>query len=320
MRVIVYGMGAVGGVIAAAVHRAGGEVIGIARGAMLEACREAGLRLQTPDLDEVVRVPVVAHPGEIEFRADDAILLCMKTQDTQPALEALRAAGVVEQPLFCVQNGVENERLALRMFANVHGVTVMMPATYLVAGSVAAYSTPRFGLFDIGRAPDGVDADDHALAAVLEAANFTGFVMPDVMTSKYGKLLMNLRNVMGAVFGPSDTYAGLGARVQAEAVAVLAAAGQVWMDVGTKETRHGAHLVADQIPGLDNPGGSTVQSVLRGKPVETDYLNGEIVLLGRLHGVPTPVNAAMVALAARVVREGLQPGAIKAADVAATLG
>ena len=33
--------------------------------------------------------------------------------------------------------------------------------------------------------------------------------------------------------------------------------------------------------------------------IETDYLNGEIVLLGRLHGVPTPVNALLQQLSAQ---------------------
>jgi ketopantoate reductase len=35
---------------------------------------------------------------------------------------------------------------------------------------------------------------------------------------------------------------------------------------------------------------STGQSLRRGTTIETDFLNGEIVLLGRLHGIPTPVN------------------------------
>ena len=39
-------------------------------------------------------------------------------------------------------------------------------------------------------------------------------------------------------------------------------------------------------------GGSSWQSLVRGTgTIETDFLNGEIVLLGRLHGIPTPVNA-----------------------------
>jgi 2-dehydropantoate 2-reductase len=44
--------------------------------------------------------------------------------------------------------------------------------------------------------------------------------------------------------------------------------------------------------------------------VETDYLNGEIVLLGRLHGVPTPANELMQRLMREAVRDGLKPGAM----------
>jgi ketopantoate reductase len=55
--------------------------------------------------------PCFADPTEIEIRSDDAILLTMKTQHTLAALERLRAAGVREQPIFCVQNGIANERL-----------------------------------------------------------------------------------------------------------------------------------------------------------------------------------------------------------------
>jgi 2-dehydropantoate 2-reductase len=39
--------------------------------------------------------------------------------------------------------------------------------------------------------------------------------------------------------------------------------------------------------------------------LETPYLNGEIVLLGRRHGVPTPVNEACCALAVEAVRDHL---------------
>ena len=42
MRFIIYGVGAIGGTFAAALARAGHEVIGIARGQMLEAIRKAG--------------------------------------------------------------------------------------------------------------------------------------------------------------------------------------------------------------------------------------------------------------------------------------
>jgi 2-dehydropantoate 2-reductase len=45
----------------------------------------------------------------------------MKTQDTGAALERLRAVGAADQPIFCVQNGVANERMALRLFRTCSG-------------------------------------------------------------------------------------------------------------------------------------------------------------------------------------------------------
>ena len=64
---------------------------------------------------------------------------------------------------------------------------------------------------------------------------------------------------------------------------------------------------------MARPGGSTTQSLARGTgSIETDWLNGEIVLLGRLHGVPTPANGYFLGLGARLVREGRGPGAVAA--------
>ena len=46
-----------------------------------------------------------------------------------------------------------------------------------------------------------------------------------------------------------------------------------------------------EVAGLTRGGGSSWQSLVRGTgSIEADYLNGEMCLLGRLHGVPTPVN------------------------------
>jgi 2-dehydropantoate 2-reductase len=55
-------------------------------------------------------------------------------------------------------------------------------------------------------------------------------------------------------------------------------------------------------------GGSTWQSMTRGGSLETDYLNGEISLLGALHGVPTPVNRMLQAVAAAAAKERRAPG------------
>src|SRR5262249_46578401 len=106
MRIIVYGVGAVGGTLAARLALSGAEVAGIARGKMLEAIRASGgLKLTTINGSETAKLMCFADPTEIEWRDDDAVLLTMKSQDTEGALERLRAAGVYRQPIVCAQNG-----------------------------------------------------------------------------------------------------------------------------------------------------------------------------------------------------------------------
>jgi 2-dehydropantoate 2-reductase len=63
-------------------------------------------------------------------------------------------------------------------------------------------------------------------------------------------------------------------------------------------------------------GGSTWQSLRRGTgDVEVDYLNGEISLLGRLHGVPTPANDLLRDTVWRLAAERAEPGSVAAADL-----
>ena len=72
------------------------------------------------------------------------------------------------------------------------------------------------------------------------------------------------------------------------------------------------------IDGRERAGSSTWQSLARGAgAIETDYLNGEIALLGRLHGVATPVNGALCELADRVARVRGEPGQCSPQDVLA---
>jgi 2-dehydropantoate 2-reductase len=319
MRIIVVGVGAVGGAIAAALEGKGIEVIGIARGRQLEAIKAGGLRLRSPVYDRVSRFECVSNPAEIAFQDDDMILLCVKTQDSEAALDQLRAAGVRKQPIFCVQNGVANERIALRRFANVHGVTVMLPASFTKPGEVAASCAPKFGVFDIGRYPHGRDADDARLVEAFDGSMIAGFENDDVMASKYSKLLFNLGNILQAAVGPDADTKPISERLRSEAKTVFAAAGirLAWGDAGDTDPARADLMRSGELPeDITLVGGSTAQSLARGAgSVETDYMNGEVSLLGRLHGVPTPLNDAMTDLGARLVNDNATPGAMTLDDL-----
>jgi 2-dehydropantoate 2-reductase len=77
-------------------------------------------------------------------------------------------------------------------------------------------------------------------------------------------------------------------------------------------------FVVKPIEGGTRSGGSTWQSLARGaSTLETDYLNGEIALLGRQHGVPTPINEALQRIAAEAARTGMKPGSMTSDELAA---
>ena len=311
MRYIVFGVGAIGGTIAASLDRIGESVVGIARGAMLDAVRADGLLLRTPGGEHRAHFPCHAGPADISFGPDDIILLTVKSQDTEAALRALRAAGATDLPVVCMQNGVANERMALRYFPTVYGATVMLPADYTVPGEVNCFGGPQLGLFDLGRYPSGTDATLETLATALRTAGFAAFVQPDVMRSKHGKLIENLGNVLDAALGKGSDFTALADAARDEARAVYRAAGIEWTEIDRNEPRRRGVFELHDIPGVSRTGSSSAQSLARGAgSIESDYLNGEIALLGRLHGVPVPINAGLARLGHRLIAEKLEPGSL----------
>ncbi len=321
MRTVVYGAGAIGGVLGARLHQNGREVVLVARGPHYEAMRDHGLRVETPVGHDIVDVPVVDTPGAVEWGGDDVVVLAMKTQDTADALRALIAAGAHGLPVACAQNGVENERMALRMGGAVYGICVMCPAAHLQPGVVQAFSLPSPGILDVGRYPAGSDPVAEALAEAFRAATFHAEARHDIMRWKYTKLLMNLGNAAEALCGPSARVSEITRMARAEGIAALGAAGIEFVsDEGFAE-RRGDLIRPQAIGGGPRPGGSSWQSLARGTGrIEADYLNGEVALLGRLHGVPTPANALLQRAAGEAARRRLPPGAMSADELLADLG
>ncbi|MEV7329173.1 2-dehydropantoate 2-reductase N-terminal domain-containing protein [Micromonospora sp. NPDC093244] len=316
MRYVIIGAGAVGGTIGARLAEAGRDVTLVARGTHLDAIRDRGLTLRQPDGDITVRLDAVDRPGDRPLPADTVLVLTVKSQDTAGALAAWVDAPVAgggtageRLPLVTAQNGVANERTALRLFADVHPVCVWLPATHLQPGVVVANGYPHPGMLHIGRYPDGADDTDRAVSADLTAAGFVAPVREDVLRWKYGKLLSNLGNGLQALLG-QDIPDALAERVRAEGVAVLAAAGIAHTSPQEEKAERGDLVGLRPVAGEARSGGSTWQSLARGTGrTEVDHLNGEVVLLGRLHGVPTPANAAVQRAVRRAVRERVGAGA-----------
>lgn len=320
MRYVIYGAGAVGGAIGGLLHVAGLESVLICRGAQLEAVRARGLEIRTPAGEIHSNVAAAGHPRELRFRPDDVVVLTMKSQDTQGALADLEAAGWGDLPIICCQNGVENERIAARRFERVYAMLVQLSTDYLTPGRVTVYSAPVYGVLDCGRYPHGTDGLIEQVASDLTAAGFSSRAIADVMRFKYQKLIVNLINGLSALTNePRSTplVREIFRALTAEAVACYEAAG---LDVAGRQEYEQVVISrwkTQEIPGERRYGTSTRQSLARGSPtIEVDHIHGEIVLLGKLYGVPTPINAGVRRLTQELARSGGPPGRYSAIELA----
>jgi 2-dehydropantoate 2-reductase len=247
------------------------------------------------------------------------VLLCVKSHQTAAALDDLAAHAPASTPVVSVQNGVANEQAVLRRFAATYAVCVMLPSGHLEPGVVAQKCHPTPGILDVGRFPTGVDDLAGTIARDLRRGGFESEPRPDIMAWKYRKLLRNLGNGVDAVCAPGDGVDELVRRATDEGELVLKAAGIPVVSAAADDERRGDILRSTTGPW--QPGGSTWQSVRRGSgSVEIDYLSGEIVLLGRLHGVPTPVNALLQQVTSGLARSGGEARSLAAADLLARLG
>jgi 2-dehydropantoate 2-reductase len=316
MRFVIYGAGGIGGVIGARLFENGHDVALIARGAHREAIEANGLRIDSVEGSRTLRIPVAGEPNALDLTGDDVVLLAMKGQDTAGALDALTTCAPADTAVVCAQNGVANERAALRMFANVYGMCVMCPTGHLEPGVVEAYSSPITGLLDVGKYPRGVDSTARTIAAALESSTFKSEPRDDIMRWKYQKLLMNLGNAIEAACGPAARGSDVARLALREALACFEAAGIDFVSRDEDIARRGNLLQMHDVGDRQRGGGSSWQSLARGTgTIETDYLNGEIVLLGRLHGVPTPVNAGVQQIARELAANGAPPGSMSVEEL-----
>ncbi|MBO2455558.1 ketopantoate reductase family protein [Actinomadura barringtoniae] len=349
MRYVIIGAGAIGGAIGGRLHLAGHDVVLVARGAHYAALRDKGLRLTTRDGVHELTIPVVDGPESIELTHDDVLILAVKTQAATAALDAWAARPVSKAeprravgagphpasgagprravgggataaevlPLICAQNGVESERIALRRFRRVYGMCVWLPATFLVPGEITTHSAPYTGALSVGRYPSGADETVERIAADLASANFLAPVRTDVMRWKYAKLVSNLANAVEAICGSGAGVEEqtLIARARAEAVAVLDKAGIERVPADEEQALRKGRVSFGPNDG-SRGGGSSWQDLRRGNgSIEVDYLTGEIVLLGRLHDVPTPVNETLQRVANEFARERRAPGSMTGAEL-----
>jgi len=285
MNIGVMGAGAVGCYYGALLAKAGHAVTLVGRPAFVERVVADGLRLETANADERVRV---AASSEAAALADAAIVLfSVKSADTEKAGAAIAPYLKPGATVFAFQNGVDNaERLETVLKRPVIPAVVYVATEIVSPGHVKHHGR---GEIIIGRS---AQTDD--IAQVFIAAGIPVTVSDQVKEALWGKLIINCAyNALSAVaqipYGPMIAVDGVPevmADLVFECVAVGRAAG-VAIDYPDLEA---VFSIARSMPGQYS---STAQDMARDKPTEIDYLNGYIVRKGRELGIPTPANRAL---------------------------
>ena len=337
-RYVIVGAGAIGGAVGGLLANEGTEVLLVARGDHGRAIIDKGLTLRCPDATFTVPAPTVTGPEDVRLRSDDVLVLATKTHQADAAINQWADVGVYDGdeligraadrlPILTALNGVASEEIALRYFDRVFGVCVWMPAVMIEPGEVIVRGAPLRGVFHISRYGAAVDAEADAELLKSVQADWTtagcNVVLPDdVMPWKYRKLISNLGNAFQALLGDNPGAEELSEAARTEARDVLEAARiQVTSDDEERAARQDAAQVKP-VPGTpEHLGGSSWQSLFRGSGnIETDYLNGEIALIGRRVGHPAPINSRITALARHAAHTGRRPGDVSADQLRTALG
>ena len=324
MRIIIYGAGAIGSVLGGHLFRNRYPVVFVGNASHMDAIKSHGLKLVTAEETFHLPVPVAKSASELApFTDDDIVMLCAKSQHTLRCLGQLKNAGAPDTlPIFCCQNSIWNEAIATRVFNKIYGVMLFVDAIFLSPGEVINPIFNRYGFIEIGCYPSGSDMLCKEVAQMLRRSGFAAIVNDSVMKSKGAKCLLNLSNALDAVTDGKGDLDAFENELRREATQVWSSAGIEWEDLELFKKR-----CQENTGTLKRPAGyehlsrqvfvSSWQSLARSTGnIEAEQINGDVVTLGRLLGIPTPYNELLWQTADRMASNGEKPGKYTADELA----
>jgi 2-dehydropantoate 2-reductase len=311
-RILVMGAGGIGGIVAATLTEVGSAVTAVSTNTLIRAAVDkSGFRVVDEGEERVVRGWVSPAP---EGRYDLAILATQPPNVEDAARTALPHLAE-DAPVVVLQNGLCEERVA-----NIVGKQRVVGAIVAWGASMpepGRYERTASGGFQIGRLDGGLDTDLRRIAELLEAIGPVTLTQ-NLRGARWSKLALNcavsaLGTIAGERLGPlvrQRRYRRLALEIMTEAVQVAKAEGITLEKVaGTLDLEWIALTEADRNSSVSmaltakhalllavglryrRMRSSMLAAIERKRTPAIDFLNGEVVMRGARHGVPTPFNA-----------------------------
>lgn len=299
MKIAIIGAGALGSTIGGALARAGADVRLVNRSAgHVDAISAQGLRLLEGDIETRVRVAATTSANSIGETVDLVIVL-VKSQETRNAIRS--AAPIIgnDTVVMSLQNGLGHEDILIE---EVGRARVMAGKTY-VGGVMLAPGFVRAGITGkdtiIGELDGSLSDRARRIAETFNQAGLHTKLSDNILGTMWDKLFINVAG--GGITAITGlTYGGLyslpcletcALAAISEAMAVAEAAG---IAISIREPRRAWEMASAGLPPEFKT--SMLQSLQAGNVTEVDYIHGSVVRWGEKLGVPTPVNATIVAL------------------------
>ena len=331
MKIAVVGLGAVGGLIAGRLARAGYTVSALARGATLAAVRERGLRLQIDGEELTARVHVTGEAGELG--PQDLVVIALKGPALIEAAQTLRPLLDSGTNVLPAMNGVPWWFLQSGARPSASGASAQALASVDPGGRIAAVlplaqvlgcvvhltcSSPEPGVVRhgfgnrliVGEPASGASARTMAVCETLARAGFTAEPSTDIRSDIWYKLWGNMTtNPISALTGATTDRILDDPLVQAFILRAMTEAADIGSRIGCPIAQSGEErlVVTRQLGGFRT---SMLQDAMAGRPLEIDALVTAVHEIGARIGVETPNIGALLGLTRLMARErGLYPRA-----------
>lgn len=295
MRIIIMGTGGIGGYFGAKFAKAGDDVTFLARGAHLAALQSNGLTIDSK-VDGVWNIPVKAVATLTGEAPADIVLFCVKSYDTDAAIETIRPVVGPETGVMSLQNGIGNEEKLTTAFgaSRVIGAISYIFANIARPGVIAHHQLAKIVFGEWDRQPRERCAQ--FLAACL-AAGIEAVHAPDARKTLWEKyvFLTAMAGTTALARQPAGTIQTMPAVEalflgQLDELLALAAAEGVGLDADMRDRCRS--FLAGLAPGNYS---SLYLDLAQGNRLELDALHGHAVRLGQRLAVPTPMLSAVYA-------------------------
>jgi len=289
--IAIIGPGAIGGVIAASLHRGGGHEISL--------CARRPLGPLTVDLlGEVEKFTPTVLTDPAQGRPVDWVLVTTKAYDCAGAAAWFPMLVGPSTRVAVLQNGVEHRKRLRPWLAEAQIVPVMID---LPAERPTPVSISQRGP---GKLIVPADADGSRFVALFARTQLSVTTSDDFTSVVWQKLCLNSVGIINAlllkptgVFGHEDIGA-LALGIARECMAVARAEGATLPD-DLAET-----ILANCRAAPPDSMNSLHADRAAGRPMEIDARNGAILRFGEKHGIPTPLNRMAVTLLAHMSAAG----------------